>query len=242
MDAQKKPIKIIIIDSGIDTAVSDLARYVKKSTGIRINDAGYIIEDGTMKPAHEHGTVIALTIRHICENVEIVSINILNEKLSADGRVLICAFQQAISYKPDIIHMSLGTTKWNYKHPLRKLVKKASKLSTVIVSAANNFPVKSYPAYIKGVVGVKGCKTSDYMNVEYKNDFFYAPFDVKNIRGINELSTAKYFTGSSVAAGYITGHIASLKYSKNILSNLEIIEFLKTLDKKRKVTDYECKK
>lgn len=202
--------------------------YVKKSTGIRINDSGYIIQDDCMKPTHEHGTAIALTIRHICEDVEIISINILNERLSADGRVLLCAFQKALSYKPDIIHMSLGTTRWIYKYQLRKLVKKASKLSVIVVSAADNYGTKSYPAYLKGVAGVKGCKMSDYMKVKFRNGFFYAPFDIHNIRGINELDLGGYMSGNSMAAGYITGHIATLKYTFN---NAEIIKFLNTIDK-----------
>lgn len=206
-----------------------MVRYVKKSTGIKINDEGYIIEDDSMKPAHEHGTAIALSIRHICESIELTSINILNETLSADGRVLICAFQQALLDNPDIIHLSLGTTKWMYKFPLKKIVKEASQIGSIVVSAANNYGIRSYPSCIKGVVGVKGCKMHDYMKVGYKDGFFYAQFDVKKIRGIDELASGSYVSGNSMAAGYITGHIASLKYSNNTHNNAEIIELLKSL-------------
>jgi hypothetical protein len=67
-----------------------------------VNDEGYIVEDKSLKPRHEHGTAISMIIRDICENVEFISVNILNERLTTDGRVLIHAFREALSYKPDI--------------------------------------------------------------------------------------------------------------------------------------------
>jgi hypothetical protein len=36
-NADRKPIKVAIIDSGIDTTVYDLSGYVKKAVGFRVN-------------------------------------------------------------------------------------------------------------------------------------------------------------------------------------------------------------
>jgi subtilisin family serine protease len=206
-----------------------LAKYVKKSTGFKVNDEGYIVEDQNLKPRHEHGTAIAMIIRDICENVEFISVNILNERLTTDGRVLIHAFREALSYKPDIIHLSLGTTRWRYKFPLKRLVKEATGKDVVIVSAANNQGIKSYPAFIKGVVGVKGYRLINKSEFFYENNFFYAPIGTKNISGISELEHGDKEIGNSMAAAYITGHIAmkyDLKSTKGIEDFIEKIKLL----------------
>ncbi|MCX7920904.1 MAG: S8 family serine peptidase [Clostridia bacterium] len=228
-DERQKPVRIVVIDSGINASKSDLSRFVKESIGFRVNNEGYIVEDKNIEIKNKHGTVIAMIIRNICKNVEFISMNILNERLATDGRILICAFHQALDYKPDIIHLSLGTTRWRYRFALRKIVKEAEKNNIIVVSAANNEGLKSYPAYTKGVVGVKGrADITGYREFWYQKGFFYAPLGVRDIYGINEIDNGERSVGNSMAAAYITGHIASIKCSKNIKSNAEIIEYLKS--------------
>ena len=211
-----------------------------KSTGFKVNDEGYIVEDKSLKARHEHGTAIAMIIRDICENVEFISVNILNERLTTDGRVLIHAFREALLYKPDIIHLSLGTTRWRYKLPLKKLVKKATKNGVIIVSAANNEGIKSYPAFIKGVVGVKGYSAINKTDFFYNDGFFNAPMGTKNIRGISELEHSDRAVGNSMAAAYITGHIA-MNYNRQSTEGVEdFIEKIKLLSiKKECLNEYK---
>lgn len=221
-----KKIGIVVIDSGIDTTISDLALYVKKSTGFRINSEGYIVEDESMPHVYEHGTAVAMIIRHLCPEVEIRSINIFDKELVTDGRIMLCALDRAVDYKPDIIHMSLGTTRWIYKFSLAKLVKKALQNNTVIVSAANNEGLKSYPAYLKRVIGVKGAKIQNVDEYFFEDKFFYAPYGIKGINGIGELEF-KESAGSSMAAAYITGHLAAIKARHKIADNTIIAQYMK---------------
>jgi hypothetical protein len=130
---------------------------------------------------------------------------------------------------PDIIHLSLGTTRWRYKFPLKKLVKEAIGKDVIIVAAANNQGIKSYPAFMKGVVGVKGHGGINKSEFFYENNFFYAPIDIKNISGISELEHVEMAVGNSMAAAYITGHIAmkyDLKSTKGINDFIEKIKLL----------------
>jgi hypothetical protein len=62
-------VKILIIDSGIDQKKSNLKDYIIKTTGFELNNDGFIAENVNMKPSHEHGTVIALIIKHIYQNI-----------------------------------------------------------------------------------------------------------------------------------------------------------------------------
>lgn len=218
-----RPIKIAVIDSGIDREVHDLESSVKTVTGFRVNEEGYIIEDAYKPVKNGHGTAIALIIKHICSNVEFISVNILNENLQADGRVLVHAMAQTLHFKPDIIHMSLGTTKWRHILPIKRIVGQARKSNIVVVAAANNEGLRSYPAYIKGVVGVKAFGRGGYEDIYFDKGFFHAPSHAMGIPGMEELK-AKNQVGTSMAAAYITGAIAIAKYRDNFDSMEECVE------------------
>lgn len=222
----KKSIVVAIIDSGIDFSNIKLRDSKEMSTGFSMTDTGMIIEDHAIKPRHEHGTAIALIIKQLCENVRFISVNILNERLVTDGRILIQALKTTIEYTPDIIHLSLGTTKWRYKSQLKKIVKLANSKNILIVSAADNQGHRSYPAYLKYVIGVKGLKYENYTDYDYKNGFFYASYSTNKIDGMNQFIN-KNMSGNSMAAGYITGHISKIKYRNFNKDNSEIIKILK---------------
>ncbi|MCX8129649.1 MAG: S8 family serine peptidase [Clostridia bacterium] len=227
----ERRVRVVIIDSGIDAGILGLYVNDKASTAFRINEEGYITEVKDLKACHIHGTVIALLIRHICKNVEFISINILNERLVSDARVLLCAFKRAVEIKPDIVHLSLGTTKWKYRFALNTIVRHARKNNIIVVAAANNEGKKSYPAYLRGVIGVKARVMKDNNPFDYQDGFFYAPLDTKGIEEFETLGVSDYATGSSVAAAYMTGYIASLISSrKKIVYCSEIIGLLKSSD------------
>jgi len=227
--AQKPPIRIVIIDSGIDTRKSNLSKFVKESIGFQVNTDGCIVEDMSMKARHQHGTVISMVIRHICKDVEFISMNILDEELATDGRILIHALKKAISYKPDIINLSLGTTKQEYKEVLEDITNEAEENNIIIVAATNNRGYTSYPACIKGVVGVKGAKTDSIAKFGYMNGFFYAPVGATCIEGIDEIDGAECIKGTSMAAAYITGHLALIKHLKDIQESKDVIDYMKDL-------------
>lgn len=224
---QGMKVLIAVIDSGVITSISDLQNYVIRSTGYRVNPDGFISEFPDIEPSAVHGTCIALTIRDICSNVSIISINILNENLATDCRIMLYAINEALKLNPDIIHMSLGTTKLLYRTYFKKLAEIANFKNTIIVAACNNFGFWSFPAFIKGVVGVKSIKIAVSKMQFYKKTFFYyAPSNLTGIRGMENLKCNR-MNGTSVSAAYITGHIANIIYNEEVNSNLEILTILK---------------
>lgn len=222
-----KPVIIAIIDSGIDMTKTDISRHVLRSTGFSLNERGIIVEDAGKTVGNEHGTAIALIIRHLCREVAFISVNILDQNLRADGRVLLHAMRQALAYKPDIVHMSLGTTRWRYKPHLMKLVREAWDQNCLMVAAAHNKGLISYPAYLKGVLGVRAARTQREENFYYREGFLYAPYSTHTVPGMSELDTS-YMEGSSMSAAYISGYIAKLKVSNPSLTNKGIIRILRS--------------
>lgn len=171
--------------------------------------------------SHPHGTVISTIVTNICKNIEIISINILDNDLKSDGRILIYAIKQALELKPQIINLSLGTTLHNYKLRLSKLIKKANKKNIIVVSAAENSGKISYPAFIKGVVGVKGCDNADNC-MDYKDNFFIGPSNVTDVLEVINMNIPNA-CGNSISAAYITGYIARLMENNKIRDRKDII-------------------
>ncbi len=220
-------IKVAVIDSGIDTQVSGLNGFVIHSTGFGIDKEGYIKENSTLPVRNLHGTAVALIIRHICCDAEFISLNVLDEKLSADGRVLAYALSQVFDYSPDIIHMSLGTIKKRYIFPFKKIVGEAKRLNIPLVAAAENTGRISYPAYLRGVIGVKADVFSNCMNYSYRRGFFYGPIGTEGINSIEEIPAISKSRGTSMAAAYISGHLAEILKKNKKLSHGEAREALK---------------
>jgi subtilisin family serine protease len=228
IENNKNKIVIAVIDSGIVTSVSDLQNYVIKSTGYRVNSEGFISELPDIKPNGLHGTAVALIIRDICKNVKLISINILNERMATDSRIMIYAMNEVLKFNPDIIHMSLGTTNWRYRSYLKKIVSMANEKNIIIVAACNNSGFWSYPASINGVIGVKSAKTNTIRkNIYYKKKkFYYAPYTMQDIYGVDALLESGKMMGTSMAAAYITGHIANIKSNENPNCINEIVKSL----------------
>ena len=226
MEEIKRKVRIAVIDSGINTQISDLKNYVAHSTGFGINSDGYITEKSNIPLRSLHGTAVAMIIRHICIDVEFISVNILDENLLTDGRILAYSLSKVFDYNPDIIHMSLGTLRKRYIFPLKKIVKEAKRLNIQSVAAADNFGKVSYPAYLKGVFGVKSDMFKDCTLYSYKDGFFYAPLGTESIDCIQKISDIKTAIGTSMSAAYITGHLAEILKSNNNLSYKEAKEVL----------------
>lgn len=227
-DNPKKTIKIVVVDSGIDPSIYFLNKYIEESTGYRVNDEGHIIEDKKMEIKHLHGTAISLIISHLCKYVQFISINILDDKLTTDGRVLLTALKKAITYKPDIIHLSLGTTKLRYIFPLKKLISEALEQNILIVSAVSNERTRSYPACLKGVIGVRADINHRFKTFGYENGYYYAQFKADGIDGISEISRKICIAGTSISAAFITGYFASEMYSKELKGIKNIVNTMKS--------------
>ncbi len=230
VDENRQKVRVVVIDSGIDSSVSTLKHNIIKSTGFWVNSVGLIGEVSNKQINSLHGTSVALVIKDICNNVEFVSFNILNERLKTDSRIMIYAMNEALREKPNIIHLSLGTSNWRYYFYIKKIVNEAKKNNIIIVAAYNNkgiFP--SYPASIRGVVGVKSLFNNSGKNFfYYKYGRYYAPNSLNEIEGSSELINAVEIKGTSISAAYITGHIANVIFNQDIHNYNDILKSLKT--------------
>lgn len=213
--------RIAIIDSGIDMKYAKNTLNVIKSLSLYIDKNNNIYERDESTCNNPHGTAIADIITQINPNVQIIDINILDANLETNGYILLRSIERAIELMPDIINLSLGTNSLKYIIQMRRLIKKAMKNNIHVVAAYDNSGKITFPAMLKGVIGVKSISNLDENNYSsqyaYKGNIYYAPgcsiytysFDCSNHKNILQ--------GNSMASAYITGKISLI-----IDDNLEI--------------------
>jgi hypothetical protein len=205
----KDSIKVLIVDSGIDENLLVYKNKVRQMSKFLVNEDGVVEEKSDTGYCHLHGTIISNIIQHMCNEVEFISFNILDEELNADYQLLSCALEKAYECNARIVHLSLGTTVNKYKKEITRLIDILVKQNKVIVSAGENNGKISYPAYLNNVIGVKGYDFAGDGNAEVyaQNGFLYAPSMKHKKIAPNEIFD-QGFIGNSIAAAYVTGLIA----------------------------------
>ena len=205
-------VKVGVIDSGIDNDHPAVAGHVR----------GYITmaEDlnkelqVTGEPhgdAFGHGTACAGIIRRTAPDVELYSIKVLGARLSGKGSAFLAGLRWAIENGMHVVNLSLGTTKRDFSNPFHELADRAYFQNTILVTAANNMPVVSYPSLYASVVSVAGHEGTD------PSEFYYNPAPPVEFLapGINltvawATGSKMMVTGNSFAAPHITGLVARL--------------------------------
>ncbi len=216
---------VAIIDSGIQ---NNKNLNIVKSMTLYVNDNYEIEERPDSTCLNEHGTIIADIITLINPDVELIDINILDEKLETNGQIMIQALKKALSFKPDIINLSLGTNNIRYVFELRKLIKEAVKNKIIIVAAYSNNNKITFPAMMKNVVGVKRMSTLKLQNTPksiyfYKNSIFYAPDSANIIYKLRRKSCNYNIRGNSISAAYISGEL-SLIVNKKYFTQEQVLD------------------
>ncbi len=196
-----KTITVAIIDGGLDPNEFN----VKSSIGFRLNKSGDIEKVDNPKIENNHGIIVAKCIKHIYKNVEFIDLNILDSELSSNGYVFLKALQYCEKEKPDIINLSLGTTKKRYFLAMKKIIKRLNKQNVIVVAAENNGKRKSYPANIRGVIGVKGNELIDCTKYIFNNGFYYTSSKLPKTLILKKQH--EEIQGNSLACGFMTGHI-----------------------------------
>jgi subtilisin len=222
-------IRVGVIDSGIDNEHPAIAGHVTGWADFREERDGTITEDFTPHTdVFGHGTACADIIRRLAPDAELISIRVLGPMLSGKGTVFAHGLRWAIEQKLDVVNLSLGTTKRDYFGLFHELADRAYFQGTVLVTAANNMPVESFPSLYSSVISVACHEGSDPYEVYYNPTppvEFGAP-------GINiavgwlggQVATV---TGNSFSAPHITGLVAKILSKHRGLSPFQLKTILR---------------
>jgi subtilisin len=200
-------VRVCIIDSGIDgthPAVGGVDSAVFVELG----------EDGEARVAEDHegdlfghGTACAGIIRGLAPECEIHSVRTLGRALTGRGAVLLAGLRHAIEQRYDIVNLSLSMSKASFVEELRELSDLAYFANTLLVAAAHNMPVVSYPWRFPAVVSVGSHSGTDplefYANPTPPVEFLACGVEV-------ELAWLEHATIRATGNSFATPHIAGI--------------------------------
>jgi subtilisin len=206
--ATGKGVRACIIDSGID-GTHPAVGGVHRAVYVQLE------ADGETTTVHEdeegdlfgHGTACAGIIRSLAPECEIHSVRTLGRRLTGRGAVLLAGLKWAIDEGYDVINLSLSISKASFVEQLRELADRAYFKNALIVAAAHNMPVVSYPWRFPAVVSVGSHSGTDalefYANPTPPVEFLACGVDV-------ELAWLDHATIRATGNSFATPHIAGI--------------------------------
>jgi subtilisin len=205
-------VKVAVIDSGIDADHPAVGGRISGYVAITDGPLGLLHETEPHGDSYGHGTACAGIIRSIAPECELYSVKVLGARLTGRGTTFAAGIRWAVENGMDACNVSMGTTKKNFFALLHDLADRAYFKNTMLVTAANNMPVPSFPSLYASVISVASHERAEDPYIFYYNPSppveFGAPgIDVRVAWAEGGWITA---TGNSFAAPHITGLVAKI--------------------------------
>jgi subtilisin len=199
-------VRVCILDSGVEGG-HPLVGEVQRSVAVTKNGDEIEIGDDDSGDLCGHGTACAGIIRALAPDCELTSVRVLGAGYTGSAGVLLAGLAWAIEQGFDVVNLSLSTTKKQYTDRLHELADAAYFKRAMLVAAAHNMPVESFPWRFASVVSVGSHESDDpyavYANPSPPVEFF--------ARGLN-VEVAWLGGGTLKATGnsFATPHVAGL--------------------------------
>jgi subtilisin len=205
-------VKVAVIDSGIDAEHPAVGGHVSGYVAITDGPLGLLHDDEPHEDSYGHGTACAGIIRSIAPGCELYSVKVLGARLTGRGTTFAAGIQWAVENGMDVANVSMGTTKKNFFALLHDLADRAYYKNTMLVTAANNMPVPSFPSLYASVISVASHERAEdpylfYYNPSPPVEFGAPGIDVRVAWAEGGWITA---TGNSFAAPHITGVVSRI--------------------------------
>jgi subtilisin len=205
-------VKVGVIDSGIENDHPAIAGHVKGYVSFSEDRDGKIRSSEELhKDSFGHGTACADIIRRLAPDCELYSIQVLGPRLTGKGTTFAEGLRWAIDHDMQVCNLSLGSTKKEYSGLFYELADAAYFKNIMIVTAANNMPVPSFPSLYASVLSVAAHAGQD------PYEFYYNPrppveFGAPGVNVTAAWAGGQYrtVTGNSFSAPHITGLIAKI--------------------------------
>jgi subtilisin len=203
-------VRVAVIDSGIDAEHPAVGRVEGYAEPVETG-SGFALDTSVHQDLYGHGTACAGIIRAAAPDCLLYSVRALKSQLTGGAPAFLAALRWAIENRMQVCNLSLGTTKREYFAALHELVDRACHSNVMLVAAANNVPVPSFPSIYASVISVAAHGEADTSLVFYNPtppvEFGAPGIDVRVAWQQKGWITA---TGNSFAAPYITGLIARI--------------------------------
>jgi subtilisin family serine protease len=202
-------VKVAVIDSGIEAAHPAVGGRVMGYMRIEMVEGKLTFDPEPHTDVFGHGTACAGIILGLAPDCEMYSVRVLGPLLTGRGAVFAAGLKWAIDEGMDVCNLSLTTEKKEFFAVLHELSDSAYFQNTMLVTSANNLPVKSFPAMYSSVFSVASHEVADpdlfYYNPDPPVEFGAHGIDVRVAWKDGTWITS---TGNSFATPHIAGLIA----------------------------------
>ncbi len=213
-DGSGAGVRVCVMDSGVSNASAEVGPVEGSFAVARPegeSDAELEVVPDALGDVNGHGTACAAIIRRVAPAVRITSLRLLGPSLGGSGRTLIRALDWAIDEGFDVVNLSLSTSRPAFKRELHDLADKAFFQGVVIVAAAHNMPVESFPWRFPSVISVGSHNAADAERLEVNArppvEFFAAGVQVPVPQPNGLIARV---SGNSFAAPHVAGMAARI--------------------------------
>lgn len=216
-------VTVAILDSGVDGSHPAVGGRLVRSLRVEPGeDEPRVVDDGPIDPVG-HGTACAGIIHALAPAAEIVSVRVLGSDNRGKGTIFAAGLEWAIASGAQVINLSLSSRSETLFAAFHDLADRAYFANALLVSAANNVAVASYPSLFASVVSVAAHDVRDpavwYYNPAPPVEFGAYGLDVDVAWKDGGRIVA---TGNSFAAPHIAGYAARIRSAHPAATPFEV--------------------
>ncbi len=161
-DADGGGVSVAIVDSGVDGDHPAVAGHLVRRLRVELDgDDAQVVDDAGATDLVGHGTACAGIVAGIAPAAELISIRVLGADNRGKGRAVAAAVDWAIAHEIAVVNLSLSSRSEALYGTFHELADRAYFANTLLVCAANNAPVPSYPSLFASVVSVAAHDIAD---------------------------------------------------------------------------------
>lgn len=212
-DASGRGLRVAVVDSGVEAAHPAVGGRLVSSVAVERAGEDWDVVDTAPADVVGHGTACAGIIHGLAPEAELVSVRVLGPDNRGNGGAFATGLQWAIEASgASVVNLSLSSRSDAFFGPLHELADLAYFRGVLLVCAANNVSVASYPSLFASVVSVAAHDTAS------ADAWFYNPSPPVEFGayGLNvdvawRGGTRMVVTGNSFAAPHIAGYAARIR-------------------------------
>ena len=216
-------VVVAIVDSGVEGAHPAIGGRLSESVRVELDgDEATVVADEPID-AVGHGTACAGIVLGLAARTTILSVRVLGSDNRGKGLAFATGLQWAIERGASIVNLSLSSRSESLYGTLHDLVDRAYFANVLLVCAANNVAVASYPSLFASVVSVAAHDVRDpdvwFYNPRPPVEFGAYGLDVDVAWKDGGRITA---TGNSFAAPHIAAYAARIRSAHPSATPFEI--------------------
>jgi subtilisin family serine protease len=222
-DGRGEGVIVAIVDSGVEGDHPAVGDALRESVRVELDgDDATVVGDEAVDVVG-HGTACASIVHELAPAAEIVSVRVLGPDNRGKGAAFAAGLDWAIAAGAGVINLSLSSRSDAMFGVFHELADRAYFAGVLLVCAANNVAVASYPSLFAAVVSVAAHDTRDpsvwFYNPRPPVEFGAYGLDVDVAwKGGGRIVA----TGNSFAAPHIAGYAARIRAAHPSASPFEI--------------------